>query len=149
MVTSAVLWSDVLIETTVLAEMILQSEAYANYQLRKKQLLEHGEAQRLIEYFNECKERYEEVQRFGTYHPDYKKVTKEVRQAKRTLDLHEVVASFKEAELELEKWLNEISRILASDVSASIKVPTGHPFFDRGGCGGCSSGGGCRCKASK
>lgn len=145
--TTTALWSDVLFKANELTEMLLQSEAFLQYRELQQQLREDKEAQRLIKQFNEWKERYEEVERFGVYHPDYKMVSTEVRQAKRTLDLHEVVANFKKAELELEEWLNEVSRLIASAVSASIKVPTGNPFFDQSGCSGCGSGGGCACKA--
>lgn len=144
---ATVLWSDVLTQANELTEMLLQSEAFVNHRLCKRQLSEDPEAQELIKVFNDWKERYEEVERFGVYHPDYKTVSTEIRQAKRALDLHEVVAKFKKAESEIEEWLDEISRILAREVSPSIKVPTGNPFFDQGGCSGCGSGNGCACGA--
>lgn len=139
------LWSDVLIEANELAEMLLQSEAFEHYRSCKQQLLAHSEAQQLIREFNDCKERYNEVERFGVYHPDYKEVSTEIRKAKRALDLHEAIARYKKAESEVEEWLDEISRMIASEVSPSIKVPSGNPFFDQGGCSGCGSGNGCAC----
>ena len=38
-----------------------------------------------IKEFTEMKERYEEVQRFGRYHPDYNIVMKSIRVQKREL----------------------------------------------------------------
>ena len=38
-----------------------------------------------IKEFTEMKERYEEVQRFGRYHPDYNIVMKEIRYKKENL----------------------------------------------------------------
>ncbi|MGQ0518661.1 YlbF family regulator, partial [Bacillus sp. D-CC] len=50
-------------------------------------------------------------------------------------------------ETALQKLLDEVSVAIGSEVSSSIKVPTGNPFFDAGGCGGgCGTGGGCGCK---
>ncbi len=43
--------------------------------------------------------------------------------------------------------IRRVSVAIGSEVSSSIKVPTGNPFFDAGGCGGgCGTGGGCGCK---
>ncbi len=42
----------------------------------------------------------------------------------------------KRAETALQKLLDEVSVAIGSEVSSSIKVPTGNPFFDAGGCGG-------------
>lgn len=141
------LWSEVLIAANELSEMFLQSEAFVQYRLCKQQLLADGMAQQLIKEFHDLKVRYEEVERFGVYHPDYKSVSTDIRQAKRKLDSHDVIAKFKKAESEVEEWLNEISRMIAHEVSPSIKVPTGNPFFDQGGCSGCGSGNGCACGA--
>jgi cell fate (sporulation/competence/biofilm development) regulator YlbF (YheA/YmcA/DUF963 family) len=92
------------------------------------------------------KDSYEEVQRFGKYHPDYDKVSTEIRQVKREIDLLPSISAFKKAEKELEALLNEISEVIARTVSDTIKVPTGNPFFDNMSCsGGCGSGGGCSC----
>ena len=101
------------------------------------------ELQTLIQQFTAMKERYEEVQRFGKYHPDYTTVSMKMRELKRSVDLHDKVAAFKRAETALQKLLDEVSVAIGSEVSSSIKVPTGNPFFDAGGCGGgCGTGGG-------
>ena len=133
-----------------LAKMIWQSELAEDYHRCLYNLQHDQEAQELIRAFDSIKERYEEVQRFGKYHPDYRKVTLETRELKRKVDLHETIHSFKEAEDAIQKTLDEISVMIGKAVSDNVKVPTGNPFFDSmTSCGGgCGSGGGCGCKAS-
>ncbi|PSL50813.1 cell fate (sporulation/competence/biofilm development) regulator YlbF (YheA/YmcA/DUF963 family) [Salsuginibacillus halophilus] len=129
-----------------LAEMVAQSDVFHTY-IRAWESMQHDEeAQRLIQKFNDKKEDYEEVQRFGKYHPNYREVSRDIRALKREVDLQGTIARYKEAEKELESLLNEISAEMAYAVSDNIKVPTGNPFFDQAGCGGgCGSGGSCGC----
>lgn len=133
--------TELLAETDHLARLIVNSEEAKQYRWCKEQLAKDKEAQRLIKRFKQYKEQYEEVERFGKYHPDYQRIKKEMREAKRELDLHESVHQFKKAERELENILNEVSKIVAYAVSDQIKVPTGNPFWDTIGCGGGGCGG--------
>ncbi|GAE33830.1 YlbF family regulator [Halalkalibacter akibai] len=129
-----------------LGEAIIQSETYLAYIEAKADLKADKEAQERIRQFNMMKDQYEEVQRFGKYHPDYDQISTNIRKSKREVDLTETVVAFKKAEKELESLLNEISGLIARSVSETIKVPTGNPFFDNMSCsGGCSTGGGCGC----
>ncbi|MFA8437610.1 YlbF family regulator [Pueribacillus sp. YX66] len=138
---------EVIENSELLATYIAQSEIAINYKRTKKALNEDVDAQLLIAQFIQMKEKYEEVQRFGKYHPDFHNVSKEMRELKRKLDLHESIAQFKKAEAGLEQLLNEVSRIIADAVSPHIKVPTGNPFFDNRSCqGGCGVGGSCGCR---
>lgn len=132
-----------------LAEMVLQSEAGENYLLSLYKMRNDREAQQKIRAFASLKDLYEEVQRFGKYHPEYKRVNLETREAKREMDLHPTIADFKQAETEIQGILDEISMKIGLAVSPHIKVPTGNPFFDSlSSCsGGCGSGGGCSCSA--
>lgn len=130
-----------------LAKAIICSDIAEDYRKYYRELHEDIELQTLIQQFTAMKERYEEVQRFGKYHPDYTTVSMKMRELKRSVDLHDKVAAFKRAETALQKLLDEVSVAIGSEVSSSIKVPTGNPFFDAGGCGGgCGTGGGCGCK---
>ncbi|MHA6167524.1 regulatory iron-sulfur-containing complex subunit RicF [Bacillus mojavensis] len=137
-------------EAQQLAEMILQSETAENYRNCYKRLQEDEEAGRIIRSFIKIKEQYEDVQRFGKYHPDYREISRRMREIKRELDLNDKVADFKKAETELQSILDEISVEIGTAVSEHIKVPTGNPYFDGlSSCGGgCGSGGGCGCKVS-
>jgi cell fate (sporulation/competence/biofilm development) regulator YlbF (YheA/YmcA/DUF963 family) len=130
-----------------LAQIIIQSEVAEHYRQCLNTLNKDQEAQHLIKRFIDIKERYEEVQRFGKYHPDYQEVMKETRYLKREIDLHPSVHSFKKAEKQLQDLLDEISVLIGHAVSEQIKVPTGNPFFDSmSSCsGGCGSGGSCGC----
>ncbi|MGM7720249.1 YlbF family regulator [uncultured Metabacillus sp.] len=133
-----------------LAELVLQSEPAEAYRRSYYRLKNDKNAQQLISQFTKTKDLYEDVQRFGKYHPDYRKISKEMRDIKRELDLNESVATFKKAENELQALLDEISVQVGQAVSEHIKVPTGNPFFDTGSScgGGCGSGGSCGCKVS-
>ncbi|MEC2017557.1 regulatory iron-sulfur-containing complex subunit RicF [Bacillus velezensis] len=137
-------------EAEQLAGMILQSETAENYRDCYKRLREDEEAGRIIRSFMSVKEQYEDVQRFGKYHPDYREISRKMREMKRELDLNDKVAEFKKAETELQSLLDEISIELGTAVSVHVKVPTGNPYFDGlSSCGGgCGSGGGCGCKVS-
>ncbi|WP_223700348.1 YlbF family regulator [Sutcliffiella deserti] len=133
-----------------LAKMVWQSELAENYHRCLNKVQQDKEAQDLISAFHNMKDRFDEVQRFGKYHPDYRKVTLETRELKRKVDLQESIHAFKQAEDEIQKTLDEISVMIGKAVSENVKVPTGNPFFDSlSSCGGgCGSGGGCGCKAS-
>jgi cell fate (sporulation/competence/biofilm development) regulator YlbF (YheA/YmcA/DUF963 family) len=132
-----------------LGHMILQSDIVEQYRICQYKLKNNELAQRKISNFVSIKALYEEVQRFGKYHPDYKKVMKQIRESKREMDLDPFVAEFRVSETNLQGLLDEISVFLAGAVSKQIKVPTGNPFFETGSScgGGCGSGGGCSCSA--
>lgn len=112
-------------EAEQLAGMILQSETAENYRDCYKRLREDEEAGRIIRSFMSVKEQYEDVQRFGKYHPDYREISRKMREMKRELDLNDKVAEFKKAETELQSLLDEISIELGTAVSEHVKVPTG------------------------
>ncbi|PAQ13866.1 regulator [Bacillaceae bacterium SAOS 7] len=132
-----------------LGQMVLLSDIAEKYRACYSLLYTTSETREKIQRFSRLKDLYEEVQRFGRYHPDYSRVMKEIREAKRDMDLDENVAAFRVAEKELQTLLDEISTLLGRSVSESIKVPTGNPFFsaDSSCGGGCGSGGSCGCSA--
>lgn len=145
MTTAVTTNADVLLASDDLSEMILQSEVYHSYRNAKRAVQEDEGCRELLQAFMKKKEAYEEVQRFGKYHPDFHRVTAEIRELKRQVDTEPLIAAFKEAETELENLLNEISGFFANAVSPEIKVPSGNPFFDSGCSGGCGTGGSCGC----
>jgi cell fate (sporulation/competence/biofilm development) regulator YlbF (YheA/YmcA/DUF963 family) len=127
-----------------LGEMVFESDVMKEYLLKKEELANDTEAQKLIHAFTDIKEHYEDVQRFGRYHPDYQEIMKKVRSAKRAMDMHESVAAYKVAERDLQALLDEISQEIAFSVSDQIKVPKDGAFLSDSGCG-CGSGGACGC----
>ncbi|REJ06706.1 YlbF family regulator [Halobacillus trueperi] len=137
---------DLLDHSESIGQMVLHSETMQEYQEAKNALENDKEAQRLIKNFADMKEHYEDVQRFGRYHPDYNTIMKKVRSVKREMDMHETVAHFKKAERNIQKLLDEISESVAFSVSEQIKVPkNGMALTDTGCSGGCGSGGSCGC----
>lgn len=132
-----------------LSHVILNSEPMQEYKIAYKNLQNNEKAQQLIKEFNEMKSHYEDIQRFGTYHPDYREVMRDVRRAKRKMDMNNEVANFKVAERNLQKLLDDVSEIIAHSVSVNIKVPKEGAFLSDSGCGtGCGTGGTCGCQAS-
>lgn len=138
---------EILDKSEELGQLILQSSTMEEYNAAKNEMENDSVAQTLIARFNKMKEKYEEVERFGRYHPDYSTIMKEVRVTKREMDMHETIAAFKIKETELQGFLDEISKIVAYAVSDKIMVPMDGALFTEGGCG-CGSGGGCGCQAS-
>ena len=135
---------DLLDLTDELSEMINQSEQMLNYIEKKQQLKKDQQSQTLLKVFEDKKEQYEDVQRFGRYHPDYRVITKETRLLKREVDMLDSVAQFKVAERELQMLLDDISEKIAHSVSKQIMVPRDGALFTDVGCG---HGGSCGCSA--
>ncbi|ODG89818.1 MULTISPECIES: YlbF family regulator [Bacillaceae] len=133
-----------------LASMIVQSDVADQYRTSYIALNNDKTAQEIISRFMKTKDLYEDVQRFGKYHPDYKEIRKKMSEVKRELQLNDTIAAFKHAEDQIQLLLDETSYLIAQAVSPSVKVPAGNPFFVNtgGGCstGGCGTGGKCGCK---
>lgn len=132
-----------------IGNQIIASEIAENYRRLYHKLQTDIETRKKIAAFLEMKDLYEDVQRFGRYHPDYKEIMVKTRERKRAMDLDENVANFRRAENELQSLLDEVSVLIGKSVSENVKVPTGNPFFDSGSScsGGCGSGGSCGCSA--
>ncbi|HLR75120.1 MAG TPA: YlbF family regulator [Virgibacillus sp.] len=133
-----------------LGQMILQSEVVEEYNQAKQALQADKVAQQLIRDFINIKDDYDDVQRFGRYHPDYNQIMKNVRSTKRKMDMNDKVASYKIKERQVQNLLDDISECIAGGVSEEIKVPKDGAALSDTGCatGGCGSGGTCSCRAS-
>ncbi|MFD2704926.1 YlbF family regulator [Salibacterium lacus] len=134
---------NILEESQQLGEMIIQSDVYHQYNEARDRMDNDKEAQKLIKNFTDVKDKYDEVQRFGKYHPDYKTISREVRSVKREMDMHDTVAEYRRAERELEELLDEVCGEAAGIVSPTIKLPGNNPYFEDASGGSCGSGGGC------
>jgi cell fate (sporulation/competence/biofilm development) regulator YlbF (YheA/YmcA/DUF963 family) len=139
--------AEILSQAEALAKMVIASDIAENYRDCYSKMYHDPATQQKIRKFARLKEQFEEVQRFGRYHPDYKRINKETREAKREMDLDENVARFRRAENALQDLLDQISLLIGKSVSEHIKVPTGNPFFDASCSGGCGTGGSCSCSA--
>lgn len=140
-------WAVILDEADELSRMILSSEVANKLKSAYDNVYSNDLLVQEIYKFQKIKEQYEDVQRFGKYHPDYKEVTKVIREQKRKLDLNDCIAALKFAENDFQDVLDEISLILAKTVSESVKVPVSNPFFSTStSCGtSCGTGGSCSC----
>lgn len=143
-------WVDIMDHSDLLCTMILSSEPFYLYLNAHRAVYTKPELVREINKFTRLKDQYEEVQRFGKYHPDYSRVMKDIRVTKRSLDMVDEIAALKVAENELQDLLDEVSLIIGKTVSEGVKVPVSNPFFAASGssCGsGCGTGGSCSCSA--
>jgi len=139
---------ELIMESHELSQMINQSNEVEAYLTAKKRMEEDTQAQELLALFEKKKEAYEDVQRFGKYHPDFDKISTEVRQLKRSLEMLDTVQAFKRAEDALDNLLYQVSRTIADSVSHTIKVPSNNPFLETKA-GGCGTGGSCGCSIKK
>lgn len=139
---------EVLLTAQDIAEMILASEEMTTYIRMKEALRKDQSAQDQIRKFRKIKETFEEVERFGKYHPDYSQVHEQVRTLKRDIQMIPSVQAFRKAETALDELLYQVCRVVADGVSTSIKVPSDNPLYNLGGgcgTGGCGTGGSCGC----
>ncbi|MBL7565512.1 YlbF family regulator [Staphylococcus saccharolyticus] len=127
-----------------IADMIVQSEVYQAYQQAKDALENHDEAHLLYQAFLKSKDKYDDVMRFGKYHPDYKTIMMETRQRKRAYEMLPVVMNYKAKEVSLQNLIDEVISKIAYVVSDNVKIEVGNPFFQTGH-HGCASGGSCNC----
>lgn len=143
-------WANIMDEGDSLTQMILSSEQAEHFKEAYFAVYTDDLLKRQIASFTRLKEQYEDVQRFGKYHPDYQQVMKSIRVQKRALDMNERVASLKLAENELQDLLDEVSLLIGKTVSESVKVPVSNPFFSAASScstGSCGTGGSCGCSA--
>ena len=143
-------WIYILDATDELNEMILHSNQVIALRAAREDVYNDASLVEQINAFNKMKEHYEDVQRFGKYHPDYQTIMKEIREQKRAIDLNEKVAKLKIAENDFQDLLDQVSLIIGKSVSEAVKVPVSNPFFSTGSScssGGCGTGGGCSCSA--
>lgn len=142
-------WAIILDSADELCEMILSSEPANTLRQAYNAVYSDEQLVKAIHAFGRMKEQYEDVQRFGKYHPDYHTIMKSIRQQKRELDLNDKVSALRLAENEFQDLLDEISLLIGKTVSEAVKVPVSNPFFaSNSACGsGCGSGGSCSCSA--
>ena len=134
----------ILDEIENLSDMIVQSEVYQSYQHAKDYLENDDEAHLLYQAFLKSKDQYDDVMRFGKYHPDYKRIMMETRQRKRAYEMLPVVMDYKTKEVALQNLIDEVVTKIAFAVSENVKIEAGNPFFQTGH-DGCATGGSCNC----
>ncbi|WP_081667297.1 YlbF family regulator [Paenibacillus pinihumi] len=123
-----------------LGDMIIDSADVADYLYWKTVVAADEEVQELKKAFLKAKDFFQECQRFGRFHPDFHAAKDKVKQIQSVLDSHECVRRYKEAEVAVDQLLYEISHLIATSVSDTIKVPGNESVGS-----GCGSGGSCSC----
>lgn len=126
-----------------LGEMLNASKEMADYLYWKSVVRQDEEAQRWVAELQKQKDRFEECQRFGHFHPEYHAALEQVRQVQEKLDAIPSVQRYKQAEDRLDELLYEVSKLIAHSVSESVKVPTDRLVSAGRGCGSCGNGGSC------
>ncbi|MGI6126548.1 MAG: YlbF family regulator [Planifilum sp.] len=119
--------AEILMGAYQLADRINESEEVKRYLQLKERMDADPEVQRLIREFQRKKEKFEEAQRFGHYHPDYHAAKEEAESFQEKMAQHPLIAEFLEAEEQLDRLLNEVSRTIARAVSESVRVPINDP----------------------
>lgn len=122
----------ILDEIENLSDMIVQSDVYQTYQYAKDNLENDDEAHLLYQAFLKSKDQYDDVMRFGKYHPDYKRIMMETRQRKRAYEMLPVVMEYKTKEVALQDLIDEVLTKIAFAVSENVKIEAGNPFFQTG-----------------
>ncbi len=87
-----------------------------------------------IKAFEKAKETYEEVMSTGgSYHPDFKKVTQALSQAKQTLYDKPEVKAYRDIEFDFEKEINGFIFELSEKISDNIPSPNAFGIVKKGG----------------
>lgn len=79
--------------------------------------------QELITQFHKASTKYDEVKKYGTHHPDLKRVQATFSKQKQTLYTHPVVREYKQLEKAIQSKLDLISKTVATSISTKIKHP--------------------------
>ncbi len=139
--------SEVFLQAHELAEMINQSVEVMEFLSYKQVLDKNQEVMQLKKRLARENEKYEEVNRFSHYHPDYKKTKENLDKILLEIDQHEMVKAYKKAEEKVDDLLYEVTRTLALAISNTIKVGKNELNHDSvcstGGCSTCGLKGSC------
>lgn len=106
-----------------ISDEIKEQKAYKRLLEIKKLTQTNPELINLINNFNKAKVKYEEVQKYGKYHPDLKQVQLLMQETKEALYTHELIIEYKKLEKTIQTVLDEVSASIANAVSKKIKHP--------------------------
>ena len=135
---------NVLDDIDELSDMILDSYIYHEFKQAEEALNQDEEAHLLYQAFLKSKDQYNDILRFGKYHPDYQKIMLETRRRKRAYEMLPCVMEYKKKEAELQGLVDQVITKIAYAVSDNVKIEAGNPFFQQHK-GGCATGASCKC----
>lgn len=101
------------------AKEIMETEEFVRLLKVKEEINE--KIPKLVQEFNVAKEKYEEVCKYSTFHPDYKKVKLELIRTKEALYTNELVIEYKELEKIIQEKLNNASKEIVKAISNNIE----------------------------
>ena len=81
--------------------------------------------------FQNKKQHFEDIERFGSFLPEFKESRRELQRSKRKMDMQSNMIDFRQSETALQGVLDEVCLSLTSVISENIKVDAGNPFFIR------------------
>jgi cell fate (sporulation/competence/biofilm development) regulator YlbF (YheA/YmcA/DUF963 family) len=131
--------SALLLHAYDLSDLIKRSAEMADYLYWKQAMESDPAVQEAVRQFARKKEKLEECERFGRFHPDYRTALEEAEQAREQLNRFECVREFRRAEEALDDLLYTVATTIARAVSDSVKVPSNRLPDVRG----CGAGGAC------
>ncbi|AIO19663.1 hypothetical protein KQ51_01789 [Candidatus Izimaplasma bacterium HR1] len=114
---------EIIEKTYELVDEIKQKRKYKRLLELNKEIKKSLQIQELINNFQNLNLKFEEVSKYGKYHPDLKQVQIKFSEAKTNLYTNEIVKEYKELENILQQELDEISSELALNISKKIRHP--------------------------
>lgn len=123
-----------------LGDLINESREVATFLYWHEQVKRSKTVLPVVEKQKRAAELFEEVQRFGHFHPNYHEAKDRMREIESELAAIPEVQQYRAAERAVDELLYEVAKLIAGTVSESIKVPA-----HEGVASGCGSGGSCGC----
>lgn len=100
-----------------------QSSSYKRLLVLRQQIEESDAIQEKVNAFQQWNDAYNDVKKYGKYHPDLQQTRSRFRHAKQTLYEDPIVAEYKQLEQAIQQQLDSISMQIAHAISLKIKHP--------------------------
>ena len=110
---------------------IVHSDTYHSYIEAQKAVNQDEVLRQCILDFQNKKQHFEDIERFGSFLPEFKESRRELQRSKRKMDMQPNMIDFRQSETALQGVLDEVCLSLTSVISENIKVDAGNPFFVR------------------
>ncbi|QMS85524.1 YlbF family regulator [Candidatus Xianfuyuplasma coldseepsis] len=106
-----------------LIDELKQSLRYKRLLVLKQQIEESSVIQEKVAAFQQWNDAYNDVKKYGQYHPDLQHTRTQFRKVKQALYEDSIVAEYKRLEQEIQQRLDSISAQIAQAISTKIKHP--------------------------
>lgn len=115
--------SKILDKTYELIDEIKAKKEYQRLLELNEVIKKNDKIKELINDFNKAKIKYDEVIKYGKYHPDLKQTQINLKEKKETLYENDIMKEYKSLEKQIQKELDIISIKLSQTISKKIKHP--------------------------